>query len=598
MGFKEKLLKFAGPEGWIAAKAMQLRQAARKKPGLAAGVAGAAVGAGAAAAMRTPAPVYAPAYSAPVSRGKLWGQPAVILVVGFLIFLYLRNLGFNQMAFWVLFPAITAALVSIIFKEPQKALIVLLLPLIIWFLSLTNMMTPFWSTFAVVAVGLIMLLSFDVAREFINKTITVLVYWLGAVIIFLLSAWGQMQMGVVNVHIITTTLTIGYFVWVLTRQTRASLKLIAILLNLLFFTVLFFQPLTFGAPGSPFYEAAVSQRSAWVSMFEKTALFGKQIAKEVTLPFFSTYDIYVSGVEAKSDRPLGVRLLDVGATSKFVREDDRVDLFATLQAESFEVDKPLIAEVKCYEEGKKDDVTKQGVVKPQEVFEVRERDERPILCNIDADDLGVGPHQVALEVTFDFMTSSFLRAYFMDRETILLIKQEQRGDPQKHVLDKFAITDRQPGAIFSGGPLKIKMGAGAQPVGLVQEEPEFGPVLTVKFERNWQEGEFAEFTSLKITVPPGLVIRDERISKKCTGGGLQEQVCVVDGEELKKLIGRESPVVIPKEIHIPTEISQPDGISTILAGDKMAIRSFKVDAEYTYRIEKLVPVTVTSRGIA
>jgi hypothetical protein len=67
----------------------------------------------------------------------------------------------------------------------------------------------------------------------------------------------------------------------------------------------------------------------------------------------------------------------------------------------------------------------------------------------------------------------------------------------------------------------------------------------------------------------------------------------LSSEELARLFPKGKPVVTPKTVRVHTGMDNLEqSIATILSGAPMAIRSFKVDVDYTYRIKKMASVTV------
>jgi len=579
MGWKEKFVAVLNP---VAGAALTLKEKLLKSPKLAM----AAAGAGAAAvtsAARSPPPASAPSGHAPAQR--VWTQPAIVLIVGFFVYLYFRMQGFATLARWTLLAVIASAIVGVIFGEPKKALLVLVLPAMIWFLDRMNMLTPANSSLAMAGVVLILLFSFDVAREWINKISHLGIFVFGGILIFWLSAAAQSQLGIEYPHLITTALMLAWIFYVVSRPT--PWKWLVIPIYAILFFIFFTTPEVFSPPGSPLYTSIISQRDAWNEMFSAFGLVGKEVARGVreTYYYIGIGD-YEQGVEAQSEKPLGVFLEKVDVSSKVVSIDDSIDVYANLRAESFKVERNLSINVRCYEDGFEAKGERQGNVLPASVFNVTEYELQTLDCVFDARDLGEGPHRLTLEASFDFVTSSYLKSYFMEQERIRAYRSQQL-DP----LDVFGITDKIPIAVFTGGPLKIGMGFDRLPIALV---PNYGPSFGITFDRNWLEGELVNVTSITISVPPGIEIktvdgRPVEKDKYCKGGGKEEYVCTLDKEELLKRVFPEKPVPVPKTIRVQTSVTD---INTVLADAPLSIRSFKVTAQYVYRIKKQISVTV------
>ena len=122
----------------------------------------------------------------------------------------------------------------------------------------------------------------------------------------------------------------------------------------------------------------------------------------------------------------------------------------------------------------------------------------------------MGPQRIILDTSFTFTTDSFLKVYFMEQDRIRAYKR-QHSEENSNPLDQFAITDKNPVAIFTGGPLKVGMGVAQQPVSLVRpgdDSEQFGPTLGITLDKNWLEGEILEVSKIVITAPLGLKIKD------------------------------------------------------------------------------------------
>jgi hypothetical protein len=535
---------------------------------------------------------------------KMKSGPIFAAVFGGFLWFLLNMYNFRTLANWVLVSVITYVMVSIIFKEPKKSLVLFLLPIIIWFLDMLKMLTPANSAVATGFVVAVMLLTFDIARDFVGKALTVGTFVLGGIIIFWMSAWAQMQMGNAYPHIVSTILMFGYFMWMLTR--KGNLKWAALLVNFLFFASLFAVPSLFaGRPGSPLRDATDAQLAAWNDMFAKFGLFGRQAYKAVATNYLIGIGDYEEGVEAESQKPLGVFLDNVGVTSQFVAHDGQIDMFARLRAESFKTDEPLNISVTCYEEGDEDKTQEHGTIKPRSKFVVDEYESTDIDCILNAVDLGVGPKRIILDTSFSgFKTSAFLKVYFMEQDRIRAYRR-QNPDPAANPLDQFGIADKNPVAVFTGGPLKVGMGVAQQPVALIrpdaeEEGAEFGPTLGITLDRNWFEGELLEVSRIKITAPPGLIIRDVD-SQACTSSSTDPQTkehsCVLEGPVLKSKFFIDKPVKTPKTLRVHTGMDDIEsGIAAILVDAPMAIRSFKTEVTFTYRIKKQASVTVRAEA--
>ncbi|VVB81458.1 Uncharacterised protein [uncultured archaeon] len=522
---------------------------------------------------------------------KMWAQPAIVFLVALVLFLYFRFLGMSSLANWIMISAVTAIVIGIVFKEPGKGLFFLFIPPVFWLLDKFSMWTPANSAIALGIVVLVFLGTFQNARIFVDKILTVLAFVFGGILLFWLSAWAQMQLNTPVPHFITTGLILGYFCIIAFMPSKDSqgkptmIKWVALLVNILFFSLIIVTPGLFAPPNSPLSAAIESQRQAWYDSYNYVFKAGQQVAKGLETQIYIATGDYEQGVETQSQKPLGVFLENIGVTSPVVQLGDKIDVYARLRVESFKTGGNLTVNVKCYPEGV--DFAK-GNITPRARFSVEEYEMQEIDCIINSADAGLGSPLIVLETSFDFTTSAFLKSYFMDQETIRSMRRNQ-VDP----LDAFKITDKNPVARFTGGPLMIGMGAGQQPVALVKDSSDnFGPTLSITLDKNWAEGEFGNVTSLSIIVPPGLKIEDvdgEKVSN-CVGGKDKEQTCVLDGVILSKLF--KPPVATPKTVRVHTKL---EDMNVLLANAPLAIRSFKTTVTYSYVVKKKIGVNVQQK---
>jgi hypothetical protein len=392
----------------------------------------------------------------------------------------------------------------------------------------------------------------------------------------------------------------------------------AILTWLVLYTVMFFSVLgfrkgmivlvtnvvVFGLLFTQFYNGVIDedtplgialqgQQNAWSEIYRDVKELSEQTAKGIRQQYYIATGDYEQGIEENSGKPLGVYLKDVGMTSETVSPDDTVNVFATLKSQSFKFDKELKINVACYESDKQEMPDKRGEITPKKEFAVAEDEEQPVDCNINAVHLGPGRHDITLEATFGFSTSAYAKGYFMLQDQIRSYKRQHPEDGTSP-LDEFGITDKNPGAVFTGGPLYVGMGVGLQPIPLPEEN--YGPTLTITLDKNWPEGELMAVKSLTITVPPGLKItkvsgRNVADGNYCKVNDLREDTCVLDKPEiLDRLFPPiEKPVRLRKNIRVETMIADK---ATLMANAPLAIRSFKFAIDYDYRIKKTATVTV------
>jgi hypothetical protein len=212
-------------------------------------------------------------------KGKVWAQPAVVFIVAFFLFLYLRFIGLKTVANYILITAACPLIFGVIFKEPKKGYIVLSLPAFIWILETFKMLTPANTIFAAGTTATLVLVAFEKTRDFAGKVLTVGVFLLGGILIFWLSTWAQTMMKISFPFIITFFLLISYFIYILTRP--GKWKWLALIVNFLFFFVILVTPTVVSLPDSPFYTAIEAQRQGMFGVYNSIVGAGKQVYKGV-----------------------------------------------------------------------------------------------------------------------------------------------------------------------------------------------------------------------------------------------------------------------------------------------------------------------------
>jgi hypothetical protein len=383
---------------------------------------------------------------------------------------------------------------------------------------------------------------------------------------------------------IFTTLFLLFYVIMVFSAAGKTRGFVVSFLYILFFVSMLYIPLypDFFNTDTPLYNAFEGQRDAWVDIFKG----GEQLAEKTKEGFERQILIatgnYESSVEAASSKKLGVFFQNVGATANIVDLEDTVDVYATLTAESFARDDELLIDVSCHPD--MDDSIK-GEILPTNTFAVNEYEIQEVDCIFDGVELGEGRHTIFMVAEYNFETSAFLKTYFMEKE-----QARELGRDGNNPLHAFKISDVDPSAIFSGGPMRIGMGVGKQPIRL--SDSDIGPTLTVTFDRNWIEGELASVSNVELVSPPGvrIVSVNGKEDLSCSGGASDEQVCILSASTLNEIFttsrGR---VMTPKTIRVQTRV---DDMQTVLSNAPLAIRSFKVSADYTFRTKNQVLVTV------
>ncbi len=376
-----------------------------------------------------------------------------------------------------------------------------------------------------------------------------------------------------------------------------GIGLTVLFVNAILFGALLGTPLNLNSPmytkwfkvDSPLYLASEKQQQEFQEIWGSRGKVKEGITdvqQDIKRRILIATGEYEEGVEAATSEPLGVFLENTGVTTERVTIGTPINLFTELTAQTFgfAVDETLKVELKCY--GKylsgNEIPGSEGEITPQAEFELADLESYPIDCILDSSKFGEGPSKAVIEAKFDFTTGAFIKGHFMPQEVIRDYTRQK-----KQPLTELGISGKDLEAVYTAGPLKIGMGLGRQPIPIISNSP-FAPTLAVTFENNWVQGKFVQFKKLRITAPPGIEmigVDGQQVLKNCKIVQ-KEHICELDEKDLKNLF--------PDNIFTKTIRVQTQGRSTeeLLQGAPLAIRSFKVEADYVYQISRDAQVTV------
>jgi len=324
-----------------------------------------------------------------------------------------------------------------------------------WLFDKLGLVTGFNAFFTFGIAMLFFLAEFVARSEKIRK-------FLGNFAIIFIGIIGFIALAMIPISLSPIITTIGMVVYIFFILFAAGIpkatRIIAIGLNLTIILLLVVASVhvSIFRSNSPLYVAIENQQEEWRRMYDGITSVFSEAGRVARSRIHYAMGDYEEGIEAQSERPLGVFLEDIGITSKVVTEDGIIDVYARLRAESFKTEKPLNISVSCHIE---DDKKMKGKIRPHDKFIVEEYESQDLDCIMDVAKLQllVGSHQIAMETSFNFNTGAYLKSYFMTQERVRSYRR-QNIDP----LDAFQITDRNPIGVYSAGPLKIGMGAGQQ----------------------------------------------------------------------------------------------------------------------------------------
>lgn len=366
-------------------------------------------------------------------------------------------------------------------------------------------------------------------------------------------------------------------------------------------------------------EALDAFKITWENMqdFYTEIVFGVRSGLNDTI-YYSSGDYYTSRVDEKAKEKLGVFLKDLKPLSEKLYEDEQpITLTGKLIANALD-EEIKITSLNCYTE-QTNSLTREKTLilgrmdpdlldQPLTIF-TSEQDF--ITCEIPADypdvSLTPGSKKIVFQAEFDFITSAYLKTYFINKQSYREMLKEDI-DPFEHL----AIKDRNPVTIYTNGPLIIATGIKGPMVGLdteLENELPFAIIL----ENDWK-GKFIDFQKLFIVFPKGITLKqDSDKNTYCFGYSFTQESCSAlqqhvsnvgkwcDDSDLniysydkagegKDITDPEKKRFIEDKKTIQCKIlAEP---SDILGEPAYSEHYTRVIAKYTYRLEEDVSVTL------
>ncbi|MBR9690507.1 hypothetical protein GOV08_02370 [Candidatus Woesearchaeota archaeon] len=291
-------------------------------------------------------------------------------------------------------------------------------------------------------------------------------------------------------------------------------------------------------------------------------------------------DYYTGQVEQYENEPLGVFLEDVEASDEVFLQNETITIWANLKAYTLE-DKEIKVNVSCaLKNGTK---WIEGSISPSRVFTVNSYDEEFITCNFGQEvSSEPGYHNVIFNATFDFKTQSYLKTYYIEKE-----RKRTLTSQDIDILTEYEITERDPVARFTAGPLKMGMETTTPPVGVPKDEKEaFSSYIGLTLDNNW-DGNVIKLNSVSLTLPSGLTF-DKNICTYFDGSGSNYNL---KSDEITQDNKKE--FSLPKSYKCSLKL---DNSNNLLGSTPISIKYFKADVDYTYQIQEKTRIQVKKSG--
>ncbi len=308
---------------------------------------------------------------------------------------------------------------------------------------------------------------------------------------------------------------------------------------------------------------------------------------------YATGDFYTGKVDENAKAQLGVFLEDMKQADPIFYNDRPVGIYAKLKV--LTLDSPVNITIICKNSHA------SGVIPniyPQSHFNVATYEEKDIDCVFPVGTIKTATSPtstVTMGAEFNFKTMSYVKTYFMEIERLRSFRREEL-DP----LDQYGITDKNPIAIYTNGPVGIGMGVGNPPVGIDTSQDSTMMTLGITIENKW-DGKILGMNRMVVILPKQFTL--EEIGVPFT----QIDCDQLNPEEKGELCSNDfNNVYLVKDPQL--EIAKnnfksyraflkinKDNYADVLGLTPISTKFFKVTMDYRYRLEKTKTIEIKSR---
>ena len=309
-----------------------------------------------------------------------------------------------------------------------------------------------------------------------------------------------------------------FFLVVMYISTRAQITPISVISIILCLVVLFGglaeartdNTTNYAAPGTQQVDISKTS-SAWSSMW---SWFTGRIN-------LATQQ-YTGQVEQNQYESLGVYFSNLKAAQPRFYTDEPVVVWGSIRSKTYQ--DAVIVNPSCYilkggsfiSSGTKS----YGKMVPGQPFPIFQLEDTDIECSFLNHTFDAGTQTVMFSAEYNFVTNSYQKAYFMDRERYRAYIR-QSIDP----LTQFGIKDKMPKAVFTNGPVEIGMSVQALTAVADPNSYTVLPAISLTLSNRQQiedkdkkvitrwEGKIRNIKELILLLPPGVTIPDP---KSCT----------------------------------------------------------------------------------
>jgi hypothetical protein len=248
-----------------------------------------------------------------------------------------------------------------------------------------------------------------------------------------------------------------------------------------------------------------------------------------------------------------------------------------------------------FEDPIKGDVSKDSVV-------ITSVQSSPFICEFAENTFDSTGYNVRLSAQFPFVTSAYNKRYVIDEDRLMSL-QSQGID----FYQQYDIKDKDPTSTFTAGPVKLGV-ATLDPLIPLAPNAQKERHVFVKLENNFGwHGELKNITRLAMLIPKGCKIKQAGAGLECIPSNVrvreatnaacncdQNGLCLSDCDQFNiyEVDAKSIPITEDtKQVIIDcTMVADPS--PQVLANRPVAIVSFRAVAEYIYRIDKEVRLSM------
>lgn len=296
--------------------------------------------------------------------------------------------------------------------------------------------------------------------------------------------------------------------------------------------------------------------------------------------------LYAGQTDPDAEARLGVYIEKTQLSQREFYDDEPVGIWGVLRAETLDRDDHIDLNMRCFANYKNGSTPRNNNVSADSVIplyaSIGRKDRIDVDCLFNRRTLTAGSHTITLFVDFDFTTSAKQKVYFVDKERADALR---RNDID--ILEQYGITDKNPVAIYTNGPVMVGMDFREMPVRLSSEP---NPVtLGMSIQNRW-EGKVKGIKSMAIRMPRSMGI----LGSECSGFTFTRSD---SGEQAVYTMDEPSKVreFDPyRTFRCPVEFND---VSEILGSVPVSTRFFEVEVKYYYQLAEDIPLRLINTTI-